>query len=324
MKFKNIFLWLLFLTGTLQPQLSWASDRVQAGVKNNNKIENPWFKNLNLSAKIFRQADAVAREMWWVAANVRRPLGSSPFGRMQRASLKEAHAKLLKGVPFKCDNYSFKKLSPEMRPLKVEIYASCNVKNPSLLATWVLDQEDQIHIDFYPVNLSEELGLVASVMNKKTHCDLHFKGFNLKSMNCQNWAQDRSSTEVVDLSTFIFKADQDSLLQIKGIVLEGLNPKSKIDSRVPLTGRIIVTESEIKEKKVELPDVAVIPAAHVEPEGSVDANGVPQEGSPATSRHRRKLKTKPNAEVLPEPEYIEGQDPTVPVQEIPQAEPSER
>ncbi len=272
MKLRNVFILFLFLG--LNP-VSIAGPR---------KSEKSWQENLILSAKILRQADAVTREMGWVVSNVRQPSGSSAFGRLQRAFVKEVHGKLQKSPVLKCDTYKIKNLGEQVRPWKLEIFEACNTKYPLHLATVTLEKSDQLHIDFYPMNLSEELGLTASVMNKKTHCDLSFQGSILKIMNCQNWAQDRSKTEVVDLSTFIYTADKESLLQIKGVILEGLNPKSNINSEVPLKGRIIVTESELKEK---------------EP--------VPVEGEvvPVRRHHKRK---KPSAENLPDPEYIEGQE----------------
>ncbi len=250
-----------------------------------------------LSGKIFRQADAVSREMGWVISNVRQAPGSSVFGRLQRAVIKETHGKLQKSPVLKCDSYKIKSLGQEQRPFKFEIYEVCNTKYPLHLATVVLEKNDQIQVDFYPMNLSEEMGLAASVMNKKTHCDLSFQRTILKTMNCQNWAQDRNKTEVVELRTFVYTADKESLLQIKGVILEGMNPKAKIDSQVPLRGRIVVTESEL--------------------------------AIPIRGRHKKKM---PSAENLPDPEYIQGQDAPgisevapVPLQnQEPVGEPSER
>ncbi len=251
MKCRHIFLLFLFFVSSFQGQDLKAFGKSSSSNKAS-KSQNPWQESLNLNAKLFRQADAVVREMGWVVSGLRKPAGSSPFGRLQRAFIKEGHGKLPKSLVLKCDSYKIKNLGPEAELSKAEIFETCNSKYPLLLASLSLKKTDHLQIDFYPMNLAEELGLIASVMNKKTHCDLDFRGAILKGMDCQNWAQDRSKTEVVDLSTFVYTADQESLLKIKGVVLEGMNPKTKIDSQVPLKGRIVVTESEVKEKEPAL------------------------------------------------------------------------
>ncbi len=248
---------IIFLIVSLAPlfSASQVSAKVQSlkpNIKPNKKNETPWMENLKLSAKIFRQADAVAREMWWVAANDRKPIHQSPFGRIYRALMKEIGKPLPKGLSFKCDSYKVTNLANVERPLKLEIYEACNLKNNLLIATWTLDLENNLQVDFYPTNLANDLGLISALVNKKIHCDLRFIGSQLKTMKCQNWAQDRSKTQVIELSTFNYTADKEEILEIKGVVLEDLNPKSKIEVKVPMAGKIIVIEKEIEEKILKL------------------------------------------------------------------------
>ena len=96
---------------------------------------------------------------------------------------------------------------------------------------------------------------------------------------------------------FNYTADKDSLLEIKGVVLEDLNPKSKIEGKVPLTGKIIVVEQAIEEKLPQLPRDPPQEGDPLKAEGKGRDRFVPS-ANPVRSK-------KPNpSEGLPDPDYI--------------------
>jgi hypothetical protein len=300
---------------------------------------SPVNEKLILASKIFRQADAVAREMWWVVAADRRPAQRSPFGKVSRASMMEAGMKLPKNVNYKCDNYLIKKDESKSPVFQVEVFESCIAKSPARIANWTLFESGRIEIEFYPENLSDLLGLGASVMNKVIHCQLESKNGILKSLSCQPWTQDRNATEIVDLSRFEYHAESPSLMEIKGFILENLNPKKKIETKVPLEGKIVVTETEIPDptkKPLSPPPVAAKPAARISPsssqplrpqersEGEPPSAGEPSSvqfpppgsASPAMNPRGEErpgvqsipVRPRPGSDTLPDPEYVPLQE----------------
>lgn len=293
-------------------------------------------KNLTVVAKVFRQADAVIREMWWVVAADRKPSQRSPFGKLHRAVLMDLGSKLTKNIYFRCDRYEVKRpLLPKdqqsSRPLFAEVFETCVVKNPVRIAQWTLEKENKLQVQLYPENMVELMGLGASLINKMAQCELIFTdGGLLTQMSCKDWTQDRGEREVVQLDKFLYEADRVNVMEIKGVILESMNPAKKIDSRVPLTGPITVTEEDLPQpvakKVVPSPTKPVpkrvtpaVPPEEMPEHADYEGNPYPEqeEGAPpvpveAAPPRVRGIPGRPVPQEampqLPDPEYLPAEE----------------
>lgn len=249
-------------------------------------------ESLQTIAKVVRQADAVTREMWWVIAADRKPAQRSPFGKVERALLFEVGQKLTKSTGFRCDNYQIKRPEAWMYPYGIQVLESCVVKNPQLIAEVNIESEGQLSISFFPENLTEILGLQASVVNKKATCQLWYQRNGvLSKMRCKNWTQDRNDKELVDLDVFNYQSEGPALMEVKGNILEDMNPVKKIQSTIPLDGPILVKEVEIPDPVTPHPPPPVLtPKQKIAP--------IPRRQRPVAP-----------VEALPDPDYISAEEP---------------
>lgn len=206
-------------------------------------------KSLNSLVRLFEQADAIHREAWWVLSSDRRPIGKSPFGKVQRALLSSQNVKLSNKSLFRCDRYLVKRdiMSLQGFPQQMEVFEKCSEKQAAKkIAQVSAASAKDIQVTFYPENLEEILGLGATVINKSIQCVL--KGNEqeqLLSLNCKDWAQDRSKEHLIRLDTYEYQKAGKNLIKLRGKVYENLSDIRKISADVPLDGKIEVVETEL-------------------------------------------------------------------------------
>lgn len=206
-------------------------------------------KSLEVLSRLFEQADAIHREAWWVLANERRPVGKSPFGKVQRALLASQNVKLTNKSMFRCDRYWMKRdvLNASGFPQKIEVFERCSEKiAPKLFAQVLFVSEREVQATFIPENLEEILGLGAAVVNKAIQCSI--KGnerAQLTQMNCKDWSQERSKEHMIRLDVYEYQKEGQNLIKLRGKVYENLTDTRKIVADIPLAGKIEVLETEL-------------------------------------------------------------------------------
>ncbi|MGZ3768898.1 MAG: hypothetical protein ACXVCP_04065 [Bdellovibrio sp.] len=304
---RFLFLFLLILLDSLIPQFSQAeSVSSHKAVQKNNlqlqpgkvaakkEIEKKTSeltkdKNLNALARYFEKADAIHREAWWVLANERRPIGKSPFGKIQRALLSSQNIKLANKSMFRCDRYIVKRdiMSVLGFPQRADIFEKCSAKLAAKkIAEFFAKNSTDIQVVFFPENLEELLGLGATVINKPIICNLKGNEYEqLVSLNCQNWSQERSKDHMIRLEVYEYEMKGRNLIKLRGKVYDNLSESRKIEADVPMHGKIFVTETELypPEEIPEIKPVQTPPAAA--PKGPPKSTitplpALPQNGAP--------------------------------------------
>ncbi len=206
-------------------------------------------KSLSVFTRYFEQADAIHREAWWVLTAERRPVGKSPFGKIQRALLSSQNIKLSNKSLFRCDRYIVKRdvMGLNGFPQRGEVFEKCSEKlEAKKIAEFSASSESEIQVTFFPENLEEILGLGATVLNKHIQCALkgNEKG-QLSSLKCKDWSQDRSKEQMIRLDVYDYEQAGRNLIKLRGKVYENLTDTRKIEADVPLEGKILVTETEL-------------------------------------------------------------------------------
>ncbi|UXR64059.1 hypothetical protein EZJ49_13395 [Bdellovibrio bacteriovorus] len=222
-------------------------------------------KSLEWMVRYLAEADGIHREAWWVLTAARPPIGKSPFGKAQRALLASQNIKLTNKSLFRCDRYLVKRdvLGLVGYPQKGEIFEKCSEKTEAKrLASFDVPKEGELNIVFYPDNLQEVLGLGAGILNKQIQCSLRGKE-KLESLNCKDWAQDRSKEQMIRLDVYDYQKSGKNLIKLRGKVYENLTDIRKIEADVPMEGKITVLETELYAP--EAPPVVVTPTPSVAP-----------------------------------------------------------
>lgn len=211
--------------------------------------------------KLAAQADQVQREAWWVVSGERRPAPKSAFGKLSRAALWALDGKLATKGVFNCDQYRFAK-DAGAGPWAGTFSEKCGERSPEKkLAVWRDTGPKSARVEFFPANLGEVLGLGASIFGKPLACELTWtENGILSTLSCPGWEQDRNH-QMIRLDVYEYKREQGAILKLKGKVLENLLPVRKIESEVPLEGKITVTETELNPPEPE----PAKPAAPPEP-----------------------------------------------------------
>ncbi len=295
---------------------------------------------------VTRQLDAIDREAWWVLIEKRPPLTQSIFGKIQRAAQSEEGQKLTQKNLFSCDKYNLtrKILSPTGFPQQISAYHSCR-KDQELFAEIQWKQKEKLEFTFLPGPLVDVLGLNASILGRKIVCEVNTDAAGIvQNFSCKNMTKDRNSQELVELDVYEFKKQDSSQLSLKGKVTENLTIKRKIESLVPLAGKIKVTETEIlpppgyklksspgKSSKVSptAPPAVAAPSVNPpeptlpleNPDQLVKKIEQQQERGPISNEANPFVPfTNEGPVPLAEPEYIE--DTTPPASPLPQGQPS--
>ncbi|WP_415062467.1 hypothetical protein [Bdellovibrio sp.] len=252
-------------------------------------------KSLSIFTRYFEQADAIHREAWWVLTAERRPVGKSPFGKIQRALLSSQNIKLSNKSMFRCDRYVVKRdvMGLDGFPQKGEVFEKCSEKTEAKkLADFSATSFSEIQVTFFPENLEEILGLGATVLNKHIQCTLrgNEKG-QLSSLKCKDWAQDRNKEQMIRLDVYDYEQAGRNLIKLRGKVYENLSDIRKIEADVPLEGKILVTETELY---APTPTPTPSPTAKPTPSPSPKVNAERVPGAPP-------LELPPEGEEAPAP-----------------------
>lgn len=222
-------------------------------------------KSLEWMVRYLAEADGIHREAWWVLTAARPPIGKSPFGKAQRALLSSQNIKLTNKSLFRCDRYLVKRdiLGLVGYPQKGDIFEKCSEKSEAKrLASFDVPKEGELNIVFYPDHLQEVLGLGAGILNKQIQCSLRGKE-KLESLNCKDWAQDRTKEQMIRLDVYDYQKSGKNLIKLRGKVYENLTDIRKIEADVPIEGKITVLETELYAP--EAPPVVATPTPAVVP-----------------------------------------------------------
>ncbi|WP_413557206.1 hypothetical protein [Bdellovibrio sp. HCB209] len=210
---------------------------------------NPADKALSLFARVLEQSDSIHREAWWVLSGDRRPLGKSPFGKAQRAILSQQNAKLANKSLFRCDRYEVKRdvMSASGYPQKIDMYEKCSAKSPAKhMAFLSAMKPGEIDIVFYPEGLEEVLGISAAILNRTITCQIRLNtDEQLESLKCKDWAQEKTREQMIRLDVYDYSKDGNDMIKLRGKIYENLTDIRKIEADVPMTGKIVVTETEL-------------------------------------------------------------------------------
>lgn len=244
-------------------------------------------KSLEWMVRYLAEADGIHREAWWVLTAARPPIGKSPFGKAQRALLSSQNIKLTNKSLFRCDRYLVKRdiLGLVGYPQKGDIFEKCSEKSEAKrLASFDVPKEGELNIVFYPDHLQEVLGLGAGILNKQIQCSLRGKE-KLESLNCKDWAQDRTKEQMIRLDVYDYQKSGKNLIKLRGKVYENLTDIRKIEADVPMEGKITVLETELYAPEappvVATPTPAVVPTKPgVSPQPLEPVSGNPSLGMP--------------------------------------------
>lgn len=199
--------------------------------------------------RYLEQADAVHREIWRILAQSQLPVGKTPFGKVNRAFLANEGVKLSNKSQFSCDNYSVKKnkRSQSGYPQDGEVYEVCNRKEGAKrIAGFAAKSDRELELTFYPENLRDVLGLGPTVVGKSVHCQLKASdSFQLESITCSGWNQDKSSSEMLGFERYEYRKNGENVIFLKGKVYKDLTDVRSIEVSVPQKGNIKIKEIEL-------------------------------------------------------------------------------
>lgn len=241
---RNIKTMILVLLGLLSA-VSYAEEKsTQKETKvSKKKSDVHWSRLIN----IMKQLDAIDRESWWVLTGQKTAAPRSVFGKVLRAAQSEEKVKLTQKHLFNCDKYYSQRdvMSLVGFPQKIVMSNACQkVKEQFAEIMWMKNEE--LNLTFNPEALTDIIGLNASILGRKINCDVKTdeKGI-VQSYSCKNMIKNRTNTETIELETYTFDKKKNDQLTLKGSIMEELKVKRKIETTVPLTGKIVVTETEI-------------------------------------------------------------------------------
>lgn len=206
-------------------------------------------KSLAVLTRYFAQADGIHREAWWVLTAEKKPVGKSPFGKVERALLSSENLKLTNKSLFRCDRYQVtRKVSgPSGFPQSAEIFEKCSEKlQGKKIAEFTATSRTDLSVSFFPENLEEILGLGPTILNKRIDCTI--KGSDtgiINSLQCKNWNEDHTKIQMIRLDVYDYEREGKNMIKLRGKVFENLSDKRKIEADVPMTGKITVTETEL-------------------------------------------------------------------------------
>lgn len=218
-----------------------------------NKSNDKSFDALN---RYFEQADSIHREVWRVVADVKLPVGKTPFGKVQRALMSYEEFKLSNKSQFSCDNYSVKKNVKSVSgfPQEGEIFEVCNKREGAKkIASYAASSSREVKVDFYPENLRDILGLGPTVMNKTISCTISAsESLQLETLKCAHWNQDQNAAEMLSFTTYDFDKNRKKMITLKGKVFKDLTDIRSIDVVIPQNGKILITETELYAPEEEI------------------------------------------------------------------------
>lgn len=240
-----------------------AEDSANLALAAKKKTEGLKDKTIANWTRYFAQADGIHREAWWVLTSEKKPVGKTPFGKVERALLSSENIKLSNKSLFRCDRYVVKRenLSAQGFPQKMEILEKCSEKQAGKkIADLSSSKPGEVQIIFYPENLEEILGLGPTILTKHIECTLLANDNGaLTSLKCKNWSEDRTKEQMIRLDTYDYQKEGKNLIKLRGKVYENLSDIRKIEADVPLEGKIEVTETELYAPVEEKPSPTPAP-----------------------------------------------------------------
>lgn len=215
----------------------------EVGPKKGDLLQKTWIR----WAKVLAQAQAVEREAWWVLTDQKSKSKPGSFSRLLRA-VEKKNTKIKKNKVLSCEQFEFRdeNFDPAKSMFKGKLFEAC--RKPSVL---ILDFEstksNALQLTIYPEYQADVYGLGASLFNKKIDFELLWSDQGiLLSLKCKSYKRNRNEKEIVELETFEYHKDSKNLLTLKGQVTEGFVSLRKIETQVPLSGAIIVNETELE------------------------------------------------------------------------------
>ncbi|MES3039108.1 MAG: hypothetical protein V4736_14470 [Bdellovibrionota bacterium] len=230
------------------------------------KIEDPRIQRDATRLRILIQALAVERAAWKVLLDTPENQIVVEFYPLVRALGKnQSRVPVPQGKSI-CDQF-------EVRKTDEGSWFTMNCRRGNSPFAFMKESDGRIQVEFFPKELSDVIGLAASLSSKNIKCDLTWSKNTLDRMTCHNLSRNRQAQEVIELDDLIYTAEGESVLKIKGRVLKDLYPISKIETNVPVKGAI-----ELVETWLPPPPVIEEPTDIVEsPDPTKDPNNPDQE-----------------------------------------------
>ena len=297
-------------------------------------VPDPMQKTWSTWSKILMQANAVEREAWWVLTDQKSKGSVGSFSRLQRALEKQTQG-LKKNKVLACEQFELRKdiLDPvateQMYKMKGQLFEICE-KPGFLILDFEYLENRKLKLMINPEHQTDVFGLGAAIFNKQIVCVLTWNEKEiLTNLKCENYKRNRSPKEIVELDTFDYQFEAKNILSLKGKISENLSVKRKIETQIPLDGKITDLETEIEK---------VQSALVVEPQDNLDKpkgsrferkNENPMTSGANPDLLKRKLDNKlknfnPPIESLPNPELNDTEeqvgDSGVPVETIKEVE----
>lgn len=200
-------------------------------------------------AKVLAQAQSVEREAWWVLTDQRLSPQRGAFIRLQRAIEKKI-VDLKKPKLLACEQFDLRLekngAAEELTSIQGQLYEACR-KPAVLLLDFSSAPPRALKLTIYPEHQADVFGLGASIFNKKVECSLSWTEKDiLDKLQCTGYKRNRNEKEIVELEAFEYQRENKNLLVLRGKVTEGLVVTRKIETEVPLFGKIVVTETEVQ------------------------------------------------------------------------------
>lgn len=149
-----------------------------------------------------------------------------------------------------CSRYEIKNLFQSQTKKSFSAIEKCEKNKSPEIVKFILNSS-QIELEFFTSVMPAVVGLPATFLQKTARCTLDVKDKKLQSFTCHDLVYTKSTQEVLHLSKWIYKKDQDPLITADGMWVEELNNEKSIKIKVPLSGPIVVNEKQVR-KPVEL------------------------------------------------------------------------
>ncbi|MFP5519490.1 MAG: hypothetical protein ACLGGX_06275 [Bdellovibrionia bacterium] len=202
---------------------------------------------------------------------------STFFYKLQRAVGRLHGVRISNQLVMGCEKYKFDVVPEKLNWNRLQVFEICLQKPVFLLDLQIQKLNNQIKSAKLMVKtepLQKLIGLGASLAASEFYCDFVLTERRIREMNCRNLAQQKlSGSHILKIDRFQFKKDQEKVqAQILGQVFDNLMPLRKFEMKIPLTGKIKITETELfppEDLEVSEPaQVAAPPAVNADGGGS--------------------------------------------------------
>lgn len=237
-------------------------------------LQTPLDLRIKNLTQVFSQADQIHREVLWVLLKDRPARGKSFFGKSMRALVDHQGIKLSGKSFFRCDQYELSVQSESLKalPLNISFFESCQKNRPARkFAQLEMTSAQKFKVSFFSENLEEVLGMASSILNKNFNCSFDLENETVISkLSCDLVLHDKSTDEMFEFKKYIYTQSistnristhsKENLILIEGHLLRNLLPQRQVKLRVPLEGKIKLTEIEMHPQEA-FPQPAVVAEA---------------------------------------------------------------